>query len=302
MSPEAAPGGALQGADLIELYSVPILKVRWPDSADLNVQLRQLILSKMNSSSGVVKTNRGGWQSDADLHAWPEDCVQVLLSRIYAVMREMVRLTVPDPDERHFENWKIQACWANVNRQGHFNRSHHHLGPHSFWSGVYYVDVGQLATDSSVSGKTVFEDRSQIAKEIIRNPDPYARQIRVLPENGLMVLFPASVHHSVETYSGEGLRITIAYNMWHSGFIVPLYEGMEEPDWWWANFRGIMILPGKMLEKLRGLTLIPQSLLVRPLPRCARWAPWRDHITTAINHAFAQASARADEKRGRKGR
>jgi len=302
MISETATGRTLEGSELIDLYRIPILKHRWPKSADMNARLRQVILARMSDSAGVVKTNRGGWQSKPDLHTWPDDCVRELTSRIDAATRELIRQTVPQPDQRHLEGWRIQACWANVNQKGHFNRSHHHSGPHSFWSGVYYVDVGEFAKDRSVSGKTVFEDRSQVAKEMIRDSDLYSRQMKVTPEDGLMLLFPASVHHSVETYSGEGLRITIAFNVWHPGFAVPMYDGMEEPGWWWANFRGFMILPAKALEKVRGLALVPGSLLARPLPRSVRWGPWRDHVATAVDRAFARASVLADERRGRKGR
>src|SRR5215813_10605974 len=88
----------LEGAELLELFTTPILRYLWPDSGSLNAQLRAVVLSKMEESPGVVKTNRGGWQSEADLQTWQEDSIKTLLSRIQCMMREMVRRTVPNPD------------------------------------------------------------------------------------------------------------------------------------------------------------------------------------------------------------
>lgn len=186
----------LAAAPLRELFAMPVLQYLWPDSAILNRQLRDLILRKREASPGVVKTNRGGWQSKADLQNWPEDCVQILLRRVQSMIQEMVRRTVPDPDERHLENWRICA-WANVNTTGSFNTPHHHDGPNSLWSGFYYVDVGQLSPDGSISGRTLFQDRSGVAKEIIRNPNLFEREAAISPLPRMMVLFPARLWHYV---------------------------------------------------------------------------------------------------------
>jgi uncharacterized protein (TIGR02466 family) len=297
ITPAAIESTRLEGAELQELFPNPVLQYLWPDSDALNAELRRLILRKMEGSPGVVKTNRGGWQSQANLQTWPEDCVQVVLARIRAIIKEMVRRTVPYADERHLEDWNIRA-WANVNRKGHFNRAHHHTGPNSLWSGVYYVDVGELALGKNVSGRTVFEDRSRIAKEIINNADLYDRELRITPRNGTMVIFPASLVHSVEPYSGEGLRITIAFNLWHKGFAISIYDGMEEEiDWWWINFRGFMILRRKIPEKINGLYLIPRHLVARRLPRTLGLKPWLEHLAIAVDAAFAEASTLADQKR-----
>src|SRR5262244_3872994 len=168
----------LSAAELKELFATPVLQYLWRDSATLNRNLRDLILRKREQSPGVVKTNRGGWQSETDLQKWPEDCVQILLSRVHSMMGEMVRRTVPDPDERHLDKWTIRA-WANVNTTGGFNTPHHHDGPTSLWSGFYYVDLGQLSPGTSVSGRTLFQDRSGVAKEVMRNPNVFEREVAI---------------------------------------------------------------------------------------------------------------------------
>lgn len=286
----------LAEAQLVELFPTPVLSYDWPDSKDLNADLRRVITSKRELSPGVVKTNRGGWQSDTDLPTWPAPSIQHLMARIQTLMRELVRRTVPDAQAAHLQPWQILA-WANVNQKGHFNRAHHHIGARSQWSGIYYVDVGELSPRASVTGRTVFEDRSMVPKETVNNPDPFEREFTIMPKDGLMVVFPASLYHSVEPYSGDGERITIAFNVWNPAFTVPLYPGMESRGWLWTNFRGVMLIPTKAPEKVRGLALIPRYLFARRPPASLRPGEWRHYLRTAIDHAFANASEQAQAKR-----
>lgn len=288
--------GETVSVEIMDVFPSPILKYYWPDSEILNAELKTVVLKQMAASAGVVKTNRGGWQSQADLQEWPEDCVKTLMARVQTAVREVVKHTVQEPSEHHLNNWKIRA-WANVNKKGAFNKSHHHDGPYSLWSGFYYVDVGSFQFDQSISGRTVFDDRSGVPKEIIRNTDVYEREISVIPKASMMVMFPARVYHYVQPYSGEGVRITIAFNLWHPGFTVPIYDGMREGSWWWVNFRGVMILREKIPEKINALTLIPRKLRERKFPWSSGWGVWRDHFMTAIDHAFADASVVTEQRR-----
>jgi len=283
------------GAELAELFPIPVLTYQWPDSARLNADLQKVILEKMERSPGVVKTNRGGWQSNTDLQTWAEPAVRALLQRIQLMMRELVRRTVSSVQDTHLRQWDVLG-WANVNQKGHFNRAHHHIGARSQWSGIYYVQVGDLRPNASVTGRTVFEDRSLVPKEILNNPDPFERQVTVMPKNGLMVIFPASLYHSVEAYSGEGVRITIAFNLWNPAFTVPFYPGMESRSWMWTNFRGLMLIPTKAPEKVRALASLPRYLFARRPPASLRPVEWRHYIRTAVDHAFANASEKPPMK------
>jgi hypothetical protein len=46
-------------------------------------------------------------------------------------MREAVEATVENPDDSHFEDWRLHA-WANVNEKGAYNDSHDHYS----WSNL----------------------------------------------------------------------------------------------------------------------------------------------------------------------
>lgn len=220
--------------DVLYPFRVPIFRYKVED-AELNKQLRAAILDRYEGKPGVgdaeelQNSNRGGgWQSRHELHEWSSSGISRLLRRIEAFAHAVVRSTVEDPMPAHFEDWLVEA-WANVNARGARNASHDHYSEPrgTLWSGIYYVDPGDTSGKQSVGGKTVFEDQVGVPREVYRDEDPFAHEFSVEPEPGTMVLFPATLRHRVEPYRGDGLRVTIAWNLYHPGFEIPHYGGTE---------------------------------------------------------------------------
>lgn len=241
--------------EVVEFGASPVLKHFWPDSEELNAGLRDVILARMRKSQGVVDTNVGGWHSERDLATWTEPPVAALLARVRGVIGELVGRTVSNPTPEHLEKWTIEG-WANVNRRGAFNKSHHHAGgrvpSRNLWSGVYYVDDGGSGRDGrSRDGLTKFEDRSGVPKEVLRCSDPFERELTVVPQPGLLLFFPATLRHYVTPYAGESNRITIALNLKHPGFVIPRYQEPDAPSFMWRNFRGPMVVASTVKQTLR---------------------------------------------------
>ena len=93
------------------------------------------------------------------------------------------------------------------------------------------------------SGRTVFENWSRVATSILNDQNRLHVDFKMTPRNGRMLLFPASLMHSVEVCDGEYPRITIAFNLYHPGFAIPrLAEYERSAGWMWTDFRGLMIL------------------------------------------------------------
>ena len=255
-------GGGLvtDGARLHALFAVPVLVHQWPDVEELNAGLRTAILRRWHESRGIEATNVGGWHSERDLHTWSDDGVAALLARIHALTAELVRRLVPDPEPRHLEGWSLHA-WANVSGRGDRNATHvHDTRPGNLWSGIYYVDDGRDGP-ADVGARTVFSDVSGTPREILREPDPYAGEFTIDPRPGLMALFPASLPHRVGAYEGDGLRITISWNLGHPGFVIPRYLPPRPAwkAWMWENFRGVMLPLGMLKNALRHRLLRPSA-------------------------------------------
>lgn len=291
------PAANLGAANMQFLFPSPVMHFDWPDSGPLNQDLLEVVLARRAGSSGTVKTNRGGWQSDADLQDWHEPPVRVLLQEMIDLAQEYVARQTGRVDPAFASGWKIRA-WANVNERGHFNRPHDHLGRYSFFSGVYYVNVGDIEAGQAGGGRTRFEDWSFVAIDVDRDADPTRRDSFMAPRNGRMLLFPASLMHSVEPYDGAAQRITIAFNLYHPGFSVPrLEERLKHADWWWTNFRGLVLLKRKAPEKLYALSLLPRAIRARPVTNRLSINAWRKHIGIAFQNATALASERYEAKR-----
>jgi uncharacterized protein (TIGR02466 family) len=234
----------LPAAELMEPFAATMMKYQWPNTEQLNADLKRVILERTKERLGYAHSNVGGLQSEHDMQDWPEACVKDLLQRIDTMIRELILRTVDNPSEQHLEGWRSEV-WANVNRPGGFNRSHSHTRDNNLWSGIYYVEpgVGPDGRAESAGGHTHFEDHTGVP--IVLGPDgqPVLRDFSIQPRPGLMVLFPGHLRHHVDPYLGQDVRITVAFNMRHHAFTVPSVAGQQygETDWMWKNFRGVMI-------------------------------------------------------------
>ena len=155
-------------------------------------------------STGLKKSNFNGWHShDFNLNKdAPKDFTQSIKLNINQALKDM--------------NWdlekqevKITSMWAIINEHGAFNQSHHH--GNSDLSAAYYV------TAKENCGDIVFYDprpapvyRHPIAK----SPNILNASVNsVKPEDGLLVLFPSYLEHSVNPNNSIDKRIVISCNV-----------------------------------------------------------------------------------------
>lgn len=185
-----------------------------PDAEPLNAELKRIILERESASPGVERSNRGGWQSEWNMHEWGGEPMQQVLRFARAVVSNS---TVDRTGQHHKITWRIN-CWANVNRSGHGNQAHTHPG--ALWSASYYVDDGGISDDPSLGGEFEVLDPRGVA------PIMYAPQMtfpgpdglslgeaqRLTPKAGMLFVFPSWLSHGVCPYHGTRERISIAIN------------------------------------------------------------------------------------------
>ena len=106
--------------------------------------------------------------------------------------------------------WTVDA-WANVSGPGAFNMPHVHGG--TYWAAVYYVRVGE-----GDGGQLVLHDprmpglRMHAPGIRFSNMGPDVRA-EIKPKEGLLVMFPGWLSHSVEPWLGSGEKISVAMNI-----------------------------------------------------------------------------------------
>lgn len=190
-----------------------------PDAEALNKQLKSTVLTHMENDEGVKRSNVHGWQSEPDMLSarWGgEAAMRVVHLAIGTCNRYSVDLKMTDAPR--FE-WTADM-WANVSGSGASNNWHVH--PQALWSAVYYVDDGYGgADDAQAGGQLVFQDprypmNRMFSNDLVfRAPDgkPQGHTATIRPRSGMLIAFPSWLFHKVETYQGDGQRISLAINM-----------------------------------------------------------------------------------------
>jgi uncharacterized protein (TIGR02466 family) len=203
-----------QNLEISSLFPTPLVVLKLASDDGANERLKQRILERAASHPSVLKSNRGGWQSDTDFADWAGPEGQAMLAVASDIATKISAVQTADGFAPAEFAWKMNA-WANVNRAGNTNDMHTHAG--AYWSGAYYVD------DGGVDSGGAFEMMDPRGV----TPMMYAPLVRIgikgcltagasetyQPKTGDMVLFPAWLFHAVQPYLGSGTRISVAFNL-----------------------------------------------------------------------------------------
>ncbi|MEZ5667714.1 MAG: TIGR02466 family protein [Alphaproteobacteria bacterium] len=203
-----------------QLFSTPVVMLRVPEAASLNAALRKLILARAEAEASNDHSNLGGWQSSWDIAEWGGPAMARLLD---LARNAASRMTMRRSDGTPAGIEWAHNAWANVNRKGNANEAHTHPG--SVWSAVYWVDDGGAAVNPALGGAFEVHDPRGVAPAMLA-PDlvpavpggaAFGASELVQPTAGDLMMFPSWVSHSVRPYLGDGVRISIAINLWPAG-------------------------------------------------------------------------------------
>ena len=113
-------------------------------------------------------------------------------------------------------NWQIHA-WANINRAGDYHDPHNH--PHSYLSGTYYLKMPsegggrKQRADVRPNRITFYDPRTGFNMTSIKN-DPYVDpEYTILPEPGLLMMWPAPMMHFVHPNLSDETRMSLSFNI-----------------------------------------------------------------------------------------
>jgi uncharacterized protein (TIGR02466 family) len=202
-------------SDVLALFPTFVWKFQW--AADVTARVNADIRACADATYGrwrMLSAHRS-WQSDPDLHQRPEMTEFVAQTRAAAV--PVLRfLAVADAAE-------LTGCWINVNGTGSAHAMHTH--PNNYLSGVYYVQTAPGAN-------TIYFHDPRPQTSVLRPPvtqlgGQNADQVVVSVEDGVLLLFPAYLPHSVPPNDSEHLRISVGFNLMFPRFV----QRMSAPQW-----------------------------------------------------------------------
>ena len=192
-------------SELNLFFSTPIWNLQLDNYKELNDTLSNYIykLQKENQPS-LARSSIGGWHSpnfDLD-NEEPKifiNAINLGLNRAFIDMGWDVK--------NH--QIKITDMWSIINKTGAANARHIH--PNSFLSAAYYIKAPKNCGDIMF-----YDPRSapvyrapKIAKDNFLNTS----EIAITPKEGLLILFPSYLNHSVKSNISDGERMVISFNV-----------------------------------------------------------------------------------------
>jgi uncharacterized protein (TIGR02466 family) len=210
--------------EISPVFAVPLAQDTLPDAEALNAELKALLLSREAEGKRYANPNPslqqqpGVFESDFNLFAWPEQCVQRLRHFCWTALGKTLQdLNSYGPEE--MQRLQIYShTWFHVTRRGGFTILHTH--PMASWSGVYCVAAGETSEDRPDSGVLRFHNPHHYSNYFL---DPGNSRLRapyhhgtwnVRFKAGQLVLFPSWLQHEVMPFHGNDERITVAFNCW----------------------------------------------------------------------------------------
>lgn len=186
-------------------FPTPVWTLQLDEYQSINEQMYKFIkITQSKDQQGISKSNIKGWHSkDFNMQEnEPKDFIKFILPAIEQVITDMNW-------EKQKQSININNMWAIINTGGSANLRHQH--GNSTISGAYYVRAPKN------SGDIVFYDPRPAPvytypKAV--NPNLLNAQVNgISPKEGVLVLFPSYLDHSVNENLSNEERIVISFNI-----------------------------------------------------------------------------------------
>ena len=195
----------IESSDVFSLFPTLAWKIQL--RAEVHEPIDAGVLGLLRSlRQGLPELKAGeAWQSGHALHRREElrelcGCV----SRAAASVLQFLKIGD--------EAIEITGCWASLNAPGASHRAHSH--PNNYLSAVYYV-----RTSPGADTINFHDPRSQTG--VIRPPvteltNANTDQVVVRVKNGMLLVFPSYLVHSVDANASGEIRVSVSFNLMFS--------------------------------------------------------------------------------------
>tara|TARA_Y100000004_G_C8748039_1_gene341136 strand:+ start:31 stop:636 length:606 start_codon:yes stop_codon:yes gene_type:complete len=169
--------------------------MRSKTKVSFNEDMTGWILGKMEREKSVIKSNRGGWQSE----------LQNPKGELLPLVKEIAEFCKHLPLD--IKEIRVPQLWINVNKKGDWNTIHQHGQYHL--SGTYYIKVPKD------SGKLVFRDPrpGAIGNAFINYSFDKGEFNTVNIMEGLLMIWPPYLDHFVQPSQTDEERISVSFDI-----------------------------------------------------------------------------------------
>lgn len=193
----------------LALWPTLLLQRQLPGAEAANRVLRQLIAEEEAQHADLTTDYRSGNLLGRDHPAigWLRDCIN--RTAVDYLKRCGLGYQI---------DWSLQG-WANVNRLGDYHDLHNH--PHAYLSGTYYVAVPPESANEPLPGRrdrrpgaiSFYDPRPQANMTAIAGDPQIEAEHTIRPEAGMILLWPAFLHHFVHPNLARAERVSISFNL-----------------------------------------------------------------------------------------
>ena len=187
------------------IFSTPIWTSHLNEYQDVNKRMEEYIKKQMElDSKGKKASNINGWHSE-NFNLKDEEVVFFINTISIKIQKAMEDMGW-DLSKNKIE---IPNIWSIINKRGSSNAMHIHSN--SYLSAAYYVKAPEKC------GDIVFYDPRQ--SRLVRKPkisklnNLNGEEVNIKPTDGLLVLFPSYLYHSVNENLSNEERIVISFNV-----------------------------------------------------------------------------------------
>ena len=162
---------------------------------------KQILHAKENNIEVMGGGNKGCWRSTAKYKMdWLYDAVKELsdqANKVYFETDPVFKKQVTSCTNRDF------GIWTNINDVGSKNVLHTHV--EDIWAGIYYVQA-------EGTGNLVFLNPANTLMTCNQKA-PFVRNSVIVPQDGMLVLWPGWMPHEVEENKSNQQRINLAWGV-----------------------------------------------------------------------------------------
>ena len=157
---------------------------------------------RKKSKDSVVKSNKGGWQSEANYHLHDNILQNIVNGGLSSHWDYYKKL-----------KFSYNGIWFNINNQGHYNLMHSHAGCEL--SGVLWIKTPSNCGALEFQSPHEFNgDRNlRLLHEEFKEKTYNYPAFRFNPMEGCMIIFPSYLYHHVESNQSDEDRISLSFNI-----------------------------------------------------------------------------------------